>query len=158
MSSTPVRWLRRTANAGLLLAFSTLSAAAATEYEKHADGLAVYMGVLPTQVLRGNADAGHLAGMHGGLPSGSGSHHLVLAIYDERTKRQVEGAEVAATVTPLGFGPARRRLEPMSIGTSATYGNFFPMSGAGPYTVQVSIHVPGQSRTTELQFNYSHPR
>ena len=63
MTSTPVRWLRHTANVGLLLAFSTLAAAAATEYEKHADGLAVYMGVLAAQVLRGNADASHLATM-----------------------------------------------------------------------------------------------
>lgn len=157
MRSTPVRWLRHAANAGLLLAFSTLSAAAATEYEKHADGLAVYMGVLPTQVLRGNADASHLATMHGGLPPGGGSHHLVIAIYDERTQRQVEGAEVAATVTPLGLGPTRRKLEPMPIGTSATYGNVFPMSGSGPYTVKVSIHVSGQPRATGVQFNYSHP-
>ncbi len=115
MPSTLVRWLRHTANAGLLLAFSTLSAAAATEYEKHADGFAVYMGVLPAQVLRGNADASHLATMHGGLPTGSGSHHLVIAIYDERTQRQVEGADVMADVTPLGLGPTRRKLEHMPI-------------------------------------------
>ena len=44
----------------------------------------------------------------------------------------------------------------MQIGTSATYGNFVPMSGSGPYTVQVTIHVPGQARNTEVQFNYSH--
>ena len=61
-------------------------------------------------------------------------------------------------MTPLGLGPTRRKLEPMQIGSSATYGNFFPMSGSGPYTVKVSIHVPGQPRATEVQFDYSHPR
>jgi len=96
--------------------------------------------------------------MDGGLPSGSSSHHLVIAIYDERTQRQVEGAEGPATVTPPSLAPTRRKLEPMQIGTSATYGNFFPMSGSGPYTVQVTIHVPGQARNTEVQFNYSHPQ
>jgi hypothetical protein len=84
------------------------------------------MGAVPAQLLRGNTDASHLATMHGGLPSGSGSHRLVLAIYDERAQRQVEGA---TTVTPLGLGPTRRKLEPMQIGTSATYGNVFPMAG-----------------------------
>jgi hypothetical protein len=133
----------------------TLSAAAGADLEKHVDGLAIYMGVVPAQLLRGNTDASHLATMHGGLPSGSGSHRLVLAIYDEHAQRQVEGA---ATVTPLGLAPTRRKLEPMQIGTSATYGNVFPMAGSGPYTVQVTIHVPGQARTTEVQFNYSHPR
>lgn len=158
MRSTRAGWLWHTANAWLLLAFSTLSTAAATEYEKHADGFAVYMGVLPAQILRGNADASNLVTMHGGLPAGRGSHHLVVAIYDERTQRQVEGADVVADVTSLGLGPTRRKLEPMPIGTSVTYGNFFPMSGSGSYTIQVTIHVPGQARTTEVQFKYSHPR
>lgn len=150
--------LWRTAHAFLLLAFTTLSAAAVTDFEKHADGLAIYMGVVPAQLLRGNTDASHLATMHGGLPLGSGSHHLVIAVYDERTQRQVEGADVVATVTPLGLGPTRRKLEPMQIATSATYGNFFPMPGSGPYTVLVTIHVPGQARNTEVQFRYSHPQ
>ena len=158
MKSTLRRGLCRTAGAGLLLVVTALSTAAVTDLEKHADGLAIYIGVVPAQILRGNADATHLATMHGGLPSGRGSHHLVIAIYDERTQRQVEGADVAANVTPLGLGPTRRKLEPMQIGASATYGNFFPMSGSGPYTVQVTIHVPGQARTTNVQFNYAHPR
>ena len=158
MTSTLLRVLRRTASAGLLLACTILSAAAVTDFEKHADGLAIYMGVVPAQLLRGNADASHLATMHGGLPSGSGSHHLVIAIYDEPTQRQVDGADVVATVTPLGPGTTRRKLHPMQIGTSATYGNFFPMAGSGPYTVQVTIHVLGQARNTEVQFNYSHPQ
>ena len=158
MTSNLLHKLWRTTRAGLLLAFTTLSAAAVTDFENHADGLAIYMGVVPAQLLRGNADASHLATMHGGLPAASGSHHLVIAIYDERTQRQVEGADVAANVTPLGLGSTRRKLEPMQIGTSATYGNFFPMAGSGPYTVQVTIHVPGQARNTEVQFNYSHPQ
>jgi hypothetical protein len=116
------------------------------------------MGAVPAQLLRGNADASHLATMHGGLPAASGSHHLVIAIYAERTQRQVEGADVAANVTPIGLGPTRRKLEPMQTRRSATYGNFFPMSGPGSYTVHVTIHVPGQARATEVQFNYSHPQ
>ena len=158
MTPVLVRRLRHAANAGLLLTFTTLSAAATTEFEKHADGLAVYMGVLPAELLRGNADASHIATMHGGTPWGSGSHHLVIAIYDERTQRQVEGADVMANVTPLGLGSTRRKLEPMQIGTSATYGNFFPMPGSGPYTLQVTIHLSGQARNTEVQFRYMHPR
>ena len=112
MTSTLRRGLWHTARAGLLLAFTTLSAAAVTDFEKHADGLAIYMGVVPAQLLRGNADASHLATMHGGLPGASGSHHLVIAIYDERTQRQVEGADVVANVTPLGLGPTAASSSP----------------------------------------------
>jgi hypothetical protein len=84
------------------------------------------------------------------LPAASGNHHPEIAIYDERTQLQVEGADVVANVTPLGVGPTRRKLEPMQIGTSATSGNFFPMPGSGLYPVQVTIHVPGQARNTEV--------
>lgn len=150
--------LWRTTSAGLLLAFTTVALAGVTGLERRADGLAIYLGVVPAQLLRGNADSSHLPTMHGGLPAASGTHHLVIAIYDERTQWQVEGADVAARVTPLGLGPTRRKLEPMQIGTSATYGNFFPTPGPGPYTIQVTIRVPGEARTTEVQFNYSHPR
>lgn len=106
MTSTLLHGLWHSARAGLLLAFTTLSAAAVTDFEKHADGLAIYMGVVPAQLLRGNADASHLATMHGGLPAASGSHHLVIAIYDERTQRQVEGADVAARFFPACRAPS----------------------------------------------------
>ena len=157
MTPTLLHGKLRSVHAILLLAFTTLSQAAVTDFERHADGLEIYMGVVPAQLLRGNADASHLATMHGGLPAASGSHHLVIAIYDERTQRQVEGADVTTSVTPIGLGPTRHKLEPMQIGSSATYGNFFPMPSPGPYTVQVTIHVPGQAHATEVQFNYSHP-
>jgi hypothetical protein len=141
-----------------LLAFTTLSAAAVTEYEKHADGLAVYLGVMPAQLLRGNADAAHLATMHGGLPSGSGSHHVVVSIFAERTGRQIDDASVEAGVGLLGLGETRRRMEPMKIADTTTYGNFFPMTGAGPFVVRVTIRRPGQDHATQVQFNYAHPK
>lgn len=83
MTMLHFRCLRSTASACALLAFIALPVGAATEYEKHVDGFAVYMGVLPAQVLRGNADTGQFVAMQGGLPAASGSHHLVIAIYDE---------------------------------------------------------------------------
>jgi hypothetical protein len=104
------------------LAFVALTASAATsEYEKHADGLVVYLGVLPAQLLRGPSD-GHLATMHGGPPSGGASHHLVVAIYDERTGKPLDNATVEATVVPLGMGATRRALERMRIAETISYG------------------------------------
>ena len=156
MTMLHFRCLRSTASACALLAFIALPVGAATEYEKRADGLVVYMGVLPAQVLRGETD--HRATMHGGLPSGSGSHHLVIAIFEERTGNQVVATAVNASVGPLGMGMTRRKLEPMLIGPTTTYGNFFPMPGPGPYRIRVSIQRAGETRATEVQFNYSHPQ
>ena len=88
----------------LALAFFALPAAAATDYDKHADGLAVYLGVLPVQLLKGPSES-HLATMHGVVPSSSATHHVVVAVYDERTGKQFDRATVEATVVP--FGPWR---------------------------------------------------
>lgn len=140
----------------LALVFFALPAAAATEYEKHADGLTVYLGVVPAELLRGKAD--HLATMHGGLPSGSGSHHVLISVFDERTGKQIDDATVEGRVSSLGLGETRRILEPMKIGDTTTYGNFFPMTFPGPFVVRVSIRRSGQERPTQVQFNYAHPK
>jgi hypothetical protein len=139
----------------LALLFFALPAAAATEYEKHADGLAVYLGVLPAQLLRGPSES-HLTTMHGGMPSSSGTHHVLVGVYDERSGKQLDRATVEATVVPFGLGGTRRTLEPMNIGATTTYGNFFPMSVPGPYTIRISIRQ--QDQITQVQFNYEHPR
>ena len=150
-------WLQRFATAILSLVLSATAAGAATEYEKHADGLAVYLGVLPAQLLRGPSN-GHLATMHGGLPPGSGSHHVVIAVYDERTGKQFDNATVEAAVASLGMGETRRALEAMKIANTTTYGNFFPMDGQGPYTISVSIRQQDQRAITNVRFNDAHPR
>jgi hypothetical protein len=142
----------------LAITFVTWPVAAATDYEKHAEGLAVYMGVLPAQVLRGKPGTDHLTTMHGGLPRGNGSHHVVVSIFDERTRRQLADVTVEASVGSPGLGGTHRSLEPMRIGETTTFGNFFPMSGAGPFIVRVTIRRPGQNPPIQLQFNYTHPK
>jgi hypothetical protein len=44
----------------------------------------------------------------------------------------------------------------MKIGTTTTYGNFFPMNVPGPYVIRVPIRQ--QDQVTQVQFNYEHPR
>jgi hypothetical protein len=86
-------WVRA-AVALVVLTSVAVTAVAATEYEKRAGGLAVYMGVLPAELLRGGAE--HLTSMHRGLPSGSGSHHVIISVFDEGSGRQIDDATVLA--------------------------------------------------------------
>lgn len=140
------------------VAFSGVAwAARATDYEKRADGLAVYMGVLPAEVLRGRAETNHVTTMHDGSPEASGSHHVVISIFDERTQRQIADATVEASVGSRVRAGTRRVLEPMKIRDTMTYGNFFPLPGPGPFVVRVEIRRPGQDQPTRVQFNYAHP-
>ena len=158
MRSLRPKWRQTLGGAMLSLALVASAAAAATEYEKHADGLVVYMGVMPAEVLRGRSDTDHLATMHGGLPWGSGSHHIIMSVFDEATRRQLDDATVEASVGQLGRGETRRQLEPMKIANTTTYGNFFPMAGSGPFLVRVSIRRAGQDHPTQVQFKYAHLR
>ena len=156
MFASPAKQWRISALLAIGLAVG--AAAAATDYQKRADGLAVYMGVMPAELLRAKAGTDHVTTMHGGLPRGTGSHHVVISIVDERTQRQLADAVVEATVGSPGLAETRRVLEPMRIGDTTTYGNYFPMSSKGPFTVRVTIRRPGENHATELQFNYVHSR
>lgn len=150
---TPVRWLRALAAA---LAIAAPVAVRATDYEKRADDLIVFLGVVPSELVR-DTHAGPAA-MHGRRYASSGRHHVLVSIVDERTGRRVEDAKVEARVGATGLGEIVRVLEPMKIGETTTYGNVFPMPAPGAYTVRVSILRTQHDRATEVTFDYSHPR
>ena len=141
---------------GLLgCAIIAASASAATEYEKHANGLTVYLGVLPAEVLRGDR---RLTAMHGVAPSARETHHIVISIYEDASGTQVRDAKVEARVAPLGLGGSGRTLDSMMIGDTTTYGNFFPMAGRGPYIIEITVRREGEHAPIRFQFEYNHPR
>src|SRR5574338_846240 len=125
-----------------VLALMVGPVAAATEYEKHADGLAIYLGVLPAELLRGAGDR-QLAAMHGGTPSARDTHHIVVSVFEDASGTQVRDAKVEARVGSLGLAGTRRTLDPMMIGNTTTYGNFFPMAGPGPYIIEMTVRREG---------------
>jgi hypothetical protein len=44
------------------------------------DGLGVYLGVMPSEMLLDRAEAGPVTTMHGGPPGGKHAHHVVVAM------------------------------------------------------------------------------
>jgi hypothetical protein len=46
----------------------------------------------------------------------------------------------------------------MTIASALTYGNYFRMSGSGPYRVEIEIIRPGSTGPVKTTFEYSHPR
>lgn len=102
----------------LALLLFTPTAGAATAYEKHADGLVVYLGVLPAQVLRGPGND-HLATMHGGFPSGTGSYHVVISVSDEQTGNRAVTLLASTITQPILTGDhheRRRAARPRAMG------------------------------------------
>jgi heme A synthase len=74
---TKLRWLL----AGLLLVVS--ATAAAGGYRQVVDGVAVYFGVMPAELVRGHPQEHPEGQMHGGVPVGE--NHIMVALFEDKT-------------------------------------------------------------------------
>jgi hypothetical protein len=130
------------------VALSVMTAGAAVDDNpKTAGSLAVYLGVLPAAMIQGHEKA-----MHGGVPSGRHSYHIVVAVFDATTGARVKDAVVEARVAELGFAGITRQLEPMLIADTVTYGNYFELSGEANYRIYLSITRPGSAVPVRVEF------
>src|SRR4030067_126792 len=75
---------------------------AATPYRRGVDGVAIYFGILPAELVRGHPQEHPEGQMHGGVPVGE--NHITVALFDDKTGKRITRAEVTATVT----GPGHR--------------------------------------------------
>ena len=143
---------------GLLAALLWLSAAAlAAERDQRQviDGIAIYFGILPAELVRGHPPEHPESGMHGGTPAGE--NHLMVALFNDKTGERIARAEVTATITGPDRFKAEKRLEPMTIAGSVTYGNYFNMLGPGPYRIELLIRLPGAAKPIRARFEWARP-
>lgn len=126
--------------------------------QKVVDGVAIYLGVLPSEMVRGHPKAHPEGAMHGGVPASEPYHHIIVALFDNQSGERITDVEVKARVEELGhLSPSEKPLEPMTIADTVTYGNYFKLPGKGPYQITVEIRRPGSSHVTEARFEYRHP-
>jgi len=124
---------------------------------KEADGLAVYLGILPAEMVKGHTPGHQELVMHGGIPGGRHEHHLLVAVFEVASGERVVDADVTATISGLGHvGGSRLQLEPMKIEDTVTYGNFVDFPGSDIYEVNILVKRPSISRAVSVQFNYDH--
>jgi hypothetical protein len=153
-------WAARIAK---LLAASTLAAvvehaAAAPGEPKAVDGITVFLGVVPSEMIRGHPAQHDETAMHGGIPAGKGFHHVLVFLVDSRLSYHPEDMEVRARVRPLGLAPEQKKLEPMHIGGTVSFGNYFAMPGTNPFDITIEMRRPGEKDWHRVDFEYRHPR
>jgi hypothetical protein len=140
--------------AALVLLTACAQRAGEVDYQT-ADGLAIYLGVLPAAMIQGHQTHPEER-MHGGVPGGRHAYHVVAAVFDELTGERIENAMVQARVVPRGLAAETRALEPMEIAGTVTYGNYFTMGGDDPYRIEISITRSGAGTPVVVDFSYRH--
>ena len=149
-------WMALLLVMGLITLNAGAAASDAPETFQVVDGVAIYLGVMPAQIVQGHAKEHEESKMHGGVPAGRYRDHVVVALFDDASGRRIEDAQVTAGVMELGLGPERKTLEPMRINDSVTYGNYFDMPDNGIYHIQVRIRLSGHSQSVEATFTQRH--
>ena len=114
---------------------------------KVVNGIEVYLGVVPADAVRDEK-------LHEGAPSGRGYYHINISLHDAETKAEITDAEVEARVANPVTGGSTRKLQPMTTNNAVSYGNFFRMTGAEPYTITVRVRRPKAADTVVARFNF----
>lgn len=120
------------------------------------DGVAIYLGVIPAQIVQGHPKEHPEAAMHGGVPRRGHRDHVVVALFDNATGQRIENAQVTGSVMEIGLGAEEKKLESMRIAGSVTYGNYFDMPDDDLYHIKVRIRRPGTPGVVEAQFRHRH--
>lgn len=137
---------------GLLLV-ATAAWSADNSYHKVANGVSVYFGIVPAELVRGHPREHPEGEMHGGVPAGE--NHIMVALFDDKTGERITRAQVTARVSGGHAAGIEKRLEPMTIAGSLTYGNYFYMGGSGPYQVELRIYAPGRNKPISMRFEWA---
>ncbi len=159
MPSSHFKTFLRAALAGIAALLLTAAFAADSSQHKVVHGVAIYLGVLPAEMVLGHPKAHTEADMHGGVPAGQHQQHVVVALFDNATGKRISGAKVSARVHEINLAGVQKKLAPMLISGTVSYGNYFNMPATkNPYRIQVRIELPGVADVIEAQFDYQHAR
>lgn len=139
--------------ATVLLSVAVTALAVDTTYHRVVGGVAIYFGILPAELVRGHPPGHPESGMHGGVPVGE--NHLTVALFEDKTGVRITRAKVSATITGPDSFKVTKKLEPMIIAGSATYGNYFSMPGPGPYRIVLHIQAQGVREGIEAVFAWA---
>jgi hypothetical protein len=120
------------------------------------DNVLVYLGVIPAAMIRGHP-AGHPESlMHGGVPAGADEYHVLISLFNAKTYERISNAKVTARVSEVGLSGVEKNLEPMQIAGTTTFGNYFEMTGMGPFRIEVSVDIPGAQEEINVAFEHRH--
>jgi hypothetical protein len=142
----------------ILALAASIAAPAYADHSRTVNGYTVYLGVVPAEIIRGHEPGHPERQMHGGLPYRRGQQHIMVVIFETANGKRITDARVVARVSETGLAPVQKPLEPMEIAGAMSFGNYFSMGGAGPYSIKVTFELPVAKQKLETEFRYAAPR
>ena len=127
--------------ASLILLFNLQSTnlnAADYSFKTVEKGVAVYLGVLPAEMLEGHKSQS----MHGGIPAGMLRYHVAVALFDDKTGQRLSGAIIRTSLLDSKGRTFKEPvlLEPMYTQGKLLYGNYIVVNRIGePYKIMLEI-------------------
>jgi cytochrome c5 len=115
-------------------------------------GLDVYLGRISAERMRAFPAGSPEAKMHGGIPGGSGYHHVNVSVFDAATQAPLAGATVSLDVEQLGMGREAKALEPLTVAGSTSYGAYVRLVPKNAYAFYVRVQKPGAAKPIEAKF------
>ena len=125
-----------------LVIFNSVAAKDVTGNFQVANGVAIYIGLMPAQIVQGHPVGHEESSMHGGLPGGGSPVHLVVTLFDDSTGQRIT--------------PQRKELEIMHIADTVSYGNYFSLKSEEPYRIRLKIRLPEREKVVEATFSHNH--
>lgn len=144
MGMTVLRAHRRLASIALigLLFAPAVSNAGVVDGVQTADGLTIYLGVVPAAVVRGHPTGHPEAQMHGGAPRSSHSMHIVAAVFDKASGARITKATVTAHILEPGGIQRSVRLRPMTVDGALTFGGYTSFARGIDYRIGIRVDRP----------------
>lgn len=115
-------------------------------------GLDVYLGRVSAERMRTFPAGSPEAKMHGGVPGGSGYHHVNVSVFDAATQAPLAGATVSLDIEQLGMGREAKPLEPLTVSGSTSYGAYVRLVPKNSYAFYVRVQKPGAAKPVEAKF------
>ena len=118
--------------------------ATADPNHKLISGVDLYLGIAPAAS----------AAVSRPRPSGAGYYYVNLSLRDAASGAYIKDAQVEARAANAVSGGDTRKLEPMTLAESVSYGNFFRMQGKEPYIITVHVRRLGALAPIEAKFEF----
>lgn len=120
------------------------SAAPRDANHRRVGGLDIYLGVTPAALAPKEAKG----------PRAKGTYYVTLSLHDAASNAFVKEAEVEARAANAVTGGETKKLSPVTVNDSPSFGGFFKMEGAEPYTISVRVRRPNEDGRLETRFTF----